>query len=75
MDVYRTVFTVEVFSRGPYVVPEEFDALADISYAITDGPHIGWVEQTSQEIVPPADVEAHMLRIHNDGSFFEEDYQ
>lgn len=68
--IYRTVFTVEVFSEGPW---DGGSNLTRIAYAIDEGDCIGNTEQTSAEIVPPDQVEAHMLRIGNDGSFFEND--
>lgn len=72
MTVYRTVYTVEVFSQGPFEVPEETDWLAEINYAITDGPCIGNVDHVSTEIVPADKVGAEMHRIGNDGSFFDD---
>lgn len=69
--VYRTVYTVEVFSRGPYEPIGSEEELAQINYDITYGDCIGNVECRSTEIVPPEKIEAELLRIGNDGSFFE----
>lgn len=75
-SIYRTVFTVEVFSRGPLdlTVDSDPDAsdLAAIDEFITTGGGIGYVQQTSQLVVPPAELPAHLERIGNDGSFFED---
>jgi hypothetical protein len=76
VKIHRTVFQVEVFSRGPFVPnggdSDPFD-LAEINYAITEGGCIGMVERVSSEIVPADKVEAEMLRIGNDGTFFDDD--
>lgn len=69
--IHRTVFTVEVFSRGPLELADGTDWLAEVNYQITDGPCIGNVERTTIEVVPPEQVEATMRRIGNDGSFFD----
>jgi hypothetical protein len=75
-EIHRTVYTVEVFSRGPFHPDggdnDPFD-LAEINYAITEGDCIGNVEISHQMIVPPEAVEGELLRIGNDGSFFDED--
>lgn len=73
--IYRTVFTVEVFSRGPFESPddENLSDLAAIDYAINEGDCIGSVDQTSSELVPADEIEAHLLRIGNDGAFFTDD--
>jgi hypothetical protein len=74
MSIYRTVFQVEVFSEGPFQAEggndDPFD-LATINYVITHGECIGNVEQVSQEIVPTDKVKAELLRIGNDGHFFD----
>lgn len=73
-DIYRTVYQVEVFSEGPFQSASRDDdpfGLKDIDYAITDGDCIGNVELVSDEIVPPEKVEQELLRIGNDGTFFE----
>lgn len=76
-DIHRTTFTVEVFSPGPFVVPPTEDQdpfnLGYINYAITDGECIGHVEVTSTMVVPPEAVEGELLRIGNDGTFFNEE--
>lgn len=72
--VYRTVFTVEVFSEGPFAAQgADHDpfSLAEINYAIVEGDCIGMVSETSSAPVPDAELEAHLLRIGNDGSFFD----
>lgn len=73
--IYRTVYRVEVFSQGPFddgVGNGDPFGLAQINYAITEGDCIGNVEVVSAEQVPPNEVQAHLLRIGNDGTFFEE---
>lgn len=73
--IHRTTLTVEVFSRGPLTMGDcdgdPFD-LETINYLITEGPCIGNVEVTGTDIIPAGEVEAHLLRIGNDGTFFEE---
>jgi hypothetical protein len=44
-----------------------------VGAAVTDGAHIGQIEQVSSEVVPPETVESELLRIGNDGSFFSTD--
>lgn len=73
-QVHRTVFTVEVFSEGPFDADGSDDGpfpLAEINHAITDGDCIGMVDRVSAEPVPADELEAHLLRIGNDGSFFD----
>ena len=75
MDVYRTLVTVEVFSRGPFYVgalDEDPFGLQEINYAITEGLCIGDVEVEASQRVPPEQIKDHLLRIGNDGTFFEE---
>ncbi|MHB1711533.1 MAG: hypothetical protein ACYCV7_09035 [Acidimicrobiales bacterium] len=71
--ICRTVFQVEVFSEAP-LPPDGGDMdpfnLAQINYAICEGDCIGNVEEATSEAVPDGEVEAHPLRIGNDGSFF-----
>lgn len=75
--IHRTIIQVEVFSRGPFVSADFGDGdpfdLAAINYAICEGDCIGNVEQISSEEVPSDEVEANLLRIGNDGSFFTDD--
>lgn len=73
--IYRTVYQVEVFSEGPHrsVDDPNMSDLEAISYDITEGPCIGDFTQVSSEIVPPEDVQAHLIRIGNDGTFFDLD--
>ena len=73
--IYRTVFEVEVFSEGPYQLAPETDWLTQVAYDITDGLWIGNVEQASTEVVPPGQVRQHLIRIGNDGSFFDPEQQ
>lgn len=71
-DIVRTVFTIEVLSRGGYEVRDD-DRLHDlqaIAEDITEGDCIGDVTWTSAEVVPPDKVQEHLVRIGNDGSFF-----
>ena len=70
--IYRTVFKVEVFSAGPYVLQPETDWLEQIGYDITDGDHIGEVTQISAQVIPPSQAREHLIRIGNDGTFFDE---
>lgn len=73
--IYRTVFQVEVFSRGPFdlsTTPDTVSDLAAIDHEISEGPCIGYIEQVSSEVVAPENVDAELIRIGNDGTFFEE---
>lgn len=68
--IYRAVYQVEVFSRGPF----ENDSMVDletIAYAITEGDCIGDLGLMSNEIVPEDQVQEELLRIGNDGTFFD----
>jgi len=56
----------------PKSTPGPWRAGRSINYAITEGSCVGNVEQVSSEIVPPERVKADLVRIGNDGSFFEE---
>ena len=74
-SIYRTVYEVEVFSEGPFEVNGHGDSdpfdLEAISYAITDGECIGNVTRKDSAVVPPSKVRDELLRIGNDGGFFE----
>lgn len=65
--IYRTLVEVEIFGEQPFVSVD----LDDINHAITDGDCIGNVQITSSEPVPAEDLRGHLLRIGNDGTFFE----
>ena len=67
--IHKTTFTVEVFSRGPY---DDYCDLSQIQYDITEGDCIGNYFSVSQEIVDPAEIESEMIRIGNDGDFFDD---
>jgi hypothetical protein len=73
-DVHRTTFLVEVFSDGPFVTTtndyDPFDLQA-INYAITEGDCIGNVQVHDVERVPEDLLREHLLRIGNDGTFFD----
>jgi hypothetical protein len=47
--------------------------LAAIDYFITDGEGIGDYRLVDRGVVPADQLEAHMLRIGNDGTFFDDD--
>lgn len=66
--VHRTILTVEVFSSGPL---EDDASLSDIAYAIEEGDCVGKVTRESSAPVAPEELEAHLIRIGNDGSFFD----
>lgn len=69
-DVYRTVITVEVFSDGPY----SFETLADVGFDIEDenGNCIGSYEtEIYEQIHDPEVVREHLIRIGNDGTYFD----
>lgn len=71
--IHRTVIQVEVFTNdGPYPARagNAWD-LAQLAYDIDEGDCIGDYAVISTEVIAPEDVEAHMLRIGNDGSFFD----
>ena len=67
--IHRNVFMVEVFSSVP--IGDDM-TLSGIEYLITEGPGIGNFTHESTEVVPPGEVVAHLLRIGNDGSFFDD---
>lgn len=76
-DIRRSVFQVEVFSDGPLEVDggenDPFD-LELINYLITEGDCIGSMEQVVvNEVVPPEKVKSELVRIGNDGDFFDFD--
>jgi hypothetical protein len=73
--IHHTVFTVEVFSRGPYEPADDHNLsdLAAIDYAINEGDCIGNVHRVFHEVVLPEKVESELLRIGNDGTFFNSD--
>lgn len=66
--IYRIVYQIEVFSEGP---PPIGMSPTDIEYEISHGTSIGDFDVVSTEIVPPEEVVDHLLRIGNDGSFFD----
>ncbi len=74
-DIRRSVFQVEVFSEGPLKLSDNDNdpfSLAEINYLITEGDCIGMVETILvDEVVPQEKVESELLRIGNDGEFFE----
>ena len=75
-DIRRTVIQVEIFSEGPLALDgddnDPFD-LATINYLITEGDCIGQTETiVADEVVPPEKVRDELLRIGNDGEFFED---
>lgn len=73
--IFRTVFQVEVFSRGSLNLAARDDDpfnLKGINYEICEGECIGMVKETSSEQVPALDLESHLLRIGNDGHFFDD---
>ena len=71
--VYRTVFQVEVFHDAPLDVAWDPDVLPELHYLITDGPYIGNIEQISNDVVSADDVTTELIRIGNDGAFFNEE--
>jgi hypothetical protein len=74
MSIYRTVYQVEVFSEEPV---QDYD-LPAVFTEMDSGEYIGNVERVSQEIVPNDKVKSELLRIGNDGLFFDylgEDYE
>lgn len=66
--IYRTVITVEVFSTEPYG-PR---GLADVAYTLDYGGEIGGIDWSESIPVPPHQVRDHLLRIGNDGTFFDD---
>jgi hypothetical protein len=75
MAIYKTVFKITVLSEEPFDEGgasddnDPFD-LSAINYAITEGDCVGQVTQDSCVLVPPSEVEAELLALGNDGSFF-----
>ncbi len=72
-DIVRTVYTIEVFSRGAYE-PHDDETMTDlesISFDIDQGDCIGEVTLTSSNLVAPGDLVKELQRIGNDGSFFD----
>lgn len=70
-SIYRTVYQVEVFSRGPFEPSDEGAVLEEIAYAITDGDCIGDISEVSSELVAPERVRDELVRIGNTGEFFD----
>lgn len=72
--IYRTVYKVEVFSQGNFELESdgEESVLTQIDYAISEGDCIGMVSWESSVRVPKTKVKQELLRIGNDGTFFEE---
>ena len=67
--IIKRQFLVTVLSRSDD--PLEFDSLADLEHAISEGSHIGQWEQTFGPVVVPEDqVVAELKAIANDGTFF-----
>lgn len=67
--IYRTVIHVEIYSEGPYKGGLDLEA---INYDISEGPCIGMVQEVLSREVPANKVEAHLRRIGNDGTFFDD---
>lgn len=71
-QVHRSVYQVEVFSRGPFDTGmSEVSVLAQIDYAISEDDCVGHVQLLSEEVVPAGELRGHLLRIGDDGSFAE----
>lgn len=76
MSIYRTTYLVEVFHHGedpPFMDDDSMSDLASIDDAITEGPCIGTVTAQGSEEVDPTDLKSELIRIGNDGTFFDED--
>jgi hypothetical protein len=74
--IYRTVFSVEVFSRGPFeACCRDVDpvGLGAINEALIAGDCLGDVREVSCAVVPAVRVAAELRRIGNDGTFFDDD--
>jgi len=78
--ITRTIIHVEVFSRGPLVIPDYpeggdlYDPLQGILADMIDGNKIGdWSIASTETITDPATLRGHLARIGNDGSFFDDE--
>lgn len=72
--IYRTIFTIEVLSEGPfdpYGGDDDPFNLAAINYAITEGHCVGCCERTSSKVVPDGKVHDALVALGNTGSFFD----
>lgn len=76
--IFRTVYQVEVFSEGPFEAAggdnDPFD-LSAINYAICEGDCVGSVNQVSSEVIPSELVASELIRIGNDGSYFDHEWE
>jgi predicted oxidoreductase len=71
--IHRTVFQIEVFSRGSFSPQKWFGdpfELGAINYAITVGGCAGNVERVSEEVVPAGHLKDELVRIGEDEEFF-----
>lgn len=66
MDLYRTVFQIEVLSRGPYDPNED---LEQINYDIVEGSCSGQVTKISSEAVTPEQMAELLTAQGSDPSF------
>lgn len=76
--IHRTQFTITVLSNGPLELgdgdgtSDPFDLL-NINYAITEGHCVGQVELTHQMVLPNEAVRGELIRLGNDGEFFDDE--
>ena len=66
--IYRTIYTVTVYTQGPIT---DFLDLTDIAHLISYGDGIGGLDQTSSYPVPDEAVYDALVEIGNDGTFFD----
>lgn len=77
-NIHRTIVTVTVLTDGPFhqVMSDESGGddtdLLNLDYLISEGHGIGMVEVTSTMRLPAEAVHGELIRLGNDGEFFDE---
>ncbi|USN15897.1 hypothetical protein PAPPERLAPAPP_01550 [Brevundimonas phage vB_BpoS-Papperlapapp] len=74
--IIKTTLSLVVYHAADTAAAERLVAdmtLADIAHFITDGDGIGAYTVVAAEEIAPVEVEAELLKIGNDGSFFAQD--
>jgi len=66
--IFKTVFTVTVLSEDMPISPDT--DMEDVLNYINTGDGIGQVELASADSIPADKIEAELLAIGNDGTFF-----
>ena len=68
---YKTTYTVTVLSEGEPVHPHS--DIGAVLEEMSDGGLIGDVEYTSAVEIPVSEIEAELVKVGNDGLFFDLD--